>query len=118
VVPLTASKNLESQASSTPAIDEGAKGEHSAAVKFSLQCHGESCSIGTKPPEVTGQKEVPPIKLLLERLGGISAAADNGNLNAEGQAKVAWNRLFQPEGFSEKSETVADYLSLEKNIYG
>ena len=45
-------------------------------------------------------------------------AADKNNTKGEGQANVAWTRLFQPEGFKEKTETVAICLSLEENIYG
>jgi hypothetical protein len=118
---LTVSKNIESQSSPAPANDGASSAEDSAIRKFSLSCHLESQHLGSEATKQSDQAKVPAEKLFLGRMADIALNADKGILKTEGQAKQAWNKLFNPECFREKTETEPQAeasLCLKDNIYG
>jgi hypothetical protein len=113
---LTASKHIESQAATKPANDVAHPGENLALVQFSLQCNSEPHQTSSEARR-SAEKNDAPIKLFLERMGEASLSSDKNILKSEGQAQVAWNKVFQPDGFGNKKEAVEIPLCLEENIY-
>ncbi|MDR3612088.1 MAG: hypothetical protein P4L53_00885 [Candidatus Obscuribacterales bacterium] len=115
---MTVSKHIESQHSPAPASDGAPSAEDSAIRKFSLSCHSEPQLIASEAAKQTDQTKVPAEKLFLGRMGEIALNADS-SLKPEAQAKVAWNKLFYPECFNEKTEPAKEVsLCLKDNIYG